>query len=100
MGRLRRFLPPQVADLIVASGTEKQLESHRREKNCAASRLGVCQNLREVARRCRVRSRDTFDLTAAGARQTAADLEDKALQCEGIDCDDEPRSMAHQRRPF
>ena len=25
MGRLRRFLPPQVADLIVASGTEKQL---------------------------------------------------------------------------
>jgi adenylate cyclase len=31
MGRLRRFLPPQVADLIVSSGTEKQLESHRRE---------------------------------------------------------------------
>jgi len=31
MGRLRRFLPPQVADLIVASGTEKQLGSHRRE---------------------------------------------------------------------
>jgi adenylate cyclase len=31
MGRLRRFLPPQVADLIVASGTENQLESHRRE---------------------------------------------------------------------
>ena len=31
MGRLRRFLPPQVADLIVASGTEKELESHRRE---------------------------------------------------------------------
>jgi GAF domain-containing protein len=30
MGRLRRFLPPQVADLIVASGTEKQLESHQR----------------------------------------------------------------------
>jgi GAF domain-containing protein len=29
MSRLRRFLPPQVADLIVASGTEKQLESHR-----------------------------------------------------------------------
>jgi GAF domain-containing protein len=25
MGRLRRFLPPQVADLIVASGAEKQL---------------------------------------------------------------------------
>jgi class 3 adenylate cyclase len=31
MGRLRRFLPPQVADLIIASGTEKELESHRRE---------------------------------------------------------------------
>jgi adenylate cyclase len=31
MGRLRRFLPPQVADLIVASGSEEQLESHRRE---------------------------------------------------------------------
>ena len=31
MSRLRRFLPPQMADLIVASGTEKQLESHRRE---------------------------------------------------------------------
>jgi adenylate cyclase len=31
VSRLRRFLPPQVADLIVASGAEKQLESHRRE---------------------------------------------------------------------
>jgi adenylate cyclase len=31
MGRLRRFLPPQVADLIISSGAEKQLESHRRE---------------------------------------------------------------------
>ena len=31
MGKLRRFLPPQVADLIVATGMEKQLESHRRE---------------------------------------------------------------------
>ena len=31
MARLRRFLPPQVADLIIASGTEKQLESHRQE---------------------------------------------------------------------
>ncbi len=30
-GPTRRFLPPQVADLIVTSGTEKQLESHRRE---------------------------------------------------------------------
>ena len=31
MSRLRRFLPRQVADLIVASGSEKQLEGHRRE---------------------------------------------------------------------
>ena len=31
MGRLRQFLSPQVADLIIASGMEKQLESHRRE---------------------------------------------------------------------
>jgi adenylate cyclase len=31
MSRLRRFLPPQVADLILTTGTEKQLESHRRE---------------------------------------------------------------------
>ena len=31
MSRLRQFLPPQVADLIVASGGERQLESHRRE---------------------------------------------------------------------
>jgi adenylate cyclase len=31
INRLRRFLSPQIADLIVASGTEKQLESHRRE---------------------------------------------------------------------
>ena len=31
MGKLRRFLSPQVADLIVASGMEKQLQSHRRE---------------------------------------------------------------------
>jgi len=31
MGRLRRFLPPQIADLIISSGSEKALESHRRE---------------------------------------------------------------------
>ena len=31
MSRLRRFLPPQVADLIVTSGMEGELESHRRE---------------------------------------------------------------------
>jgi transcriptional regulator with GAF, ATPase, and Fis domain len=37
MSRLRRFLPPQVADLIVASGTEKQLESHRRAQHCSVT---------------------------------------------------------------
>jgi len=31
MGRLRRFLSPQVADLVVASGDEDLLKSHRRE---------------------------------------------------------------------
>jgi class 3 adenylate cyclase len=31
ISRLRRFLPPQVADLIISSGAEQQLESHRRE---------------------------------------------------------------------
>lgn len=30
-GRLRRFLAPQVADLIASSGTQNELESHRRE---------------------------------------------------------------------
>jgi hypothetical protein len=39
MRRLRRFLLPQVADLIVASGTEQQLDSHRREITNVASRL-------------------------------------------------------------
>ena len=31
VGRLRRFLPPQVAELIVAGGGERLLESHRAE---------------------------------------------------------------------
>lgn len=31
LGRLKRFLPPQVADMIVSSGDESFLESHRRE---------------------------------------------------------------------
>jgi adenylate cyclase len=31
MGRLRRFLPRQVAELVVTSGQESLLESHRRE---------------------------------------------------------------------
>jgi class 3 adenylate cyclase len=31
LGRLRRFLPPQIADVITSSGTEHVLESHRRQ---------------------------------------------------------------------
>jgi adenylate cyclase len=31
VGRLKRFLAPQVADLVVSQGTERLLESHRRE---------------------------------------------------------------------
>lgn len=31
MGRLKRFLPPQVAELVLSSGDEKILDSHRRE---------------------------------------------------------------------
>jgi adenylate cyclase len=30
LGRLRRFLPPQLADVILAAGNERALESHRR----------------------------------------------------------------------
>lgn len=29
VGRLKRFLPPQVAELVVSSGSERMLESHR-----------------------------------------------------------------------
>ena len=38
MARLRRFLPPQVVDLIIASGTENHLESHRQETPLLAPR--------------------------------------------------------------
>jgi adenylate cyclase len=31
MGRLRRFLPPQVAELILTSGDDRVLDSHRRD---------------------------------------------------------------------
>lgn len=31
VGRLRRFLPPQVAELLISSGDEELLQSHRRE---------------------------------------------------------------------
>jgi adenylate cyclase len=31
VGRLKRFLPPQIAKLVVSSGHERMLESHRRQ---------------------------------------------------------------------
>jgi adenylate cyclase len=31
IGRLQRFLPPQIAKLVVSSGDERMLESHRRQ---------------------------------------------------------------------
>jgi adenylate cyclase len=31
MGRLKRFLPPQIAELVVASGDERIIESHRQD---------------------------------------------------------------------
>jgi adenylate cyclase len=31
IGRLKRFLPPQIAQLVVSSGDEHLLESHRRD---------------------------------------------------------------------
>jgi adenylate cyclase len=49
MSRLRRFLPPQVADLIVASGSEKQLESHRRELTALFCDLGGFTGFTESA---------------------------------------------------
>ena len=39
MSRLRRFLPPQVADLIVASGTEKQVGESSAGDNGAVLRF-------------------------------------------------------------
>jgi adenylate cyclase len=49
MSRLRRFLPPQVADLIVASGGENQLESHRREITALFCDLRVFTGFTESA---------------------------------------------------
>ena len=46
--RLRCFLPPQVADLIVASGSEKQLERHRREITALFCNLGGFTGFTEV----------------------------------------------------
>jgi GAF domain-containing protein len=57
MGRLRRFLPPQVADLIVALGSERQLESHRREITALFCDLPIrCRSTIRRCRRCAWRS--------------------------------------------
>jgi hypothetical protein len=55
MGRLRRFLPPQVADLIVASGTKAQPESHRREITalfCDLAALPASPGAKDKSTRC------------------------------------------------
>jgi class 3 adenylate cyclase/CheY-like chemotaxis protein len=39
VGRLKRFLSPQIAELIVSSGSERLLESHRREITVASCDL-------------------------------------------------------------
>ena len=58
MSRLRRFLPPQVADLIVASGSEKQLEKpstrdYRRDGLAARLPRGYRRNHHQVQRHTR-----------------------------------------------
>ncbi|HXF55479.1 MAG TPA: response regulator [Hyphomicrobiaceae bacterium] len=49
MGRLRRFLPRQVAELVMASGDEKMLDSHRREVTVAFCDLRGFTAFAEVA---------------------------------------------------
>jgi adenylate cyclase len=63
MSRLRRFLPPQVADLIVASGSEKQLESHRREITALFCDLRGFTGFTEIA--------DAEDVCATTTRPSA-----------------------------
>ena len=65
MSRLRRFLPPQVADLIVASGSEKQLESHRREITALFCDLRGFKGFTESA--------DAEDVMAVAARLPCGD---------------------------
>ena len=50
MERLRRFLPPQLAELIVDSGDESFLESHRREIVVAFCDLRGFTTVRRVER--------------------------------------------------
>jgi hypothetical protein len=52
MGKLRRFLPAQVADLIVASGAEKQLEAiAERLLHCSAICAALPASLRALSGR-------------------------------------------------
>ncbi len=53
IGRLRRFLSPQLADLVVSSGDQSFLQSHRREItvvfcDCAASRPSRRPSIRKT----------------------------------------------------
>jgi transcriptional regulator with GAF, ATPase, and Fis domain len=76
MGRLRRFLPPQVADLIVASGMEKQLESHRREITAPFSDLRGFTGFSESSDPEDVSCASTMRLSARSSLSTAARLSD------------------------
>ncbi len=49
VSRLKRFLPPQIAELVVSSGQEKTLESHRREIAVVFSDLRGFTTFAEIA---------------------------------------------------
>jgi class 3 adenylate cyclase/AmiR/NasT family two-component response regulator len=49
VSRLKRFLPPQIAELVVSSGQEQKLESHRREISVVFSDLRGFTTFAEVA---------------------------------------------------
>jgi hypothetical protein len=45
--------------------------------------------LHDAARKCRFWSRSTYDLTTAGElRRMSEELDDKAVSCRDVDCDD------------
>jgi GAF domain-containing protein len=79
MSKLRRFLPPQVADLIVGSGTEKQLESHiaGRSLRCSATYVALPASRKALTRKmswpcCAI----TMRPSAKSSSNTAARLSD------------------------
>ena len=51
VGRLKRFLAPQLAELIVSQGDEKILESHRRELSCFVTCAATPPSPRPPSRR-------------------------------------------------